>query len=114
MSALNQGNVIGYDTSDADVFLVASPTPPHPVETLGAWLDGADLVFTWLAPGTDATHGPAESYRLLRSSGGRASFAEVLTTIEQLYREPMALDQGSDIVYFKVIPANSAGSAAEE
>jgi hypothetical protein len=106
--------VIGYDSSDADVYLIVAPSPPLPVETLAAWLDGGDVVFTWLAPGTDPTHGPAESYRLLRSSGRQVPFQEAGTTMEELYREPLALDAGSRVVYFKVIAANSAGSAAEK
>ena len=114
VSALSQGEVIGYDTSDANVYLVHSPTPPRPVESLGVWLDGDDVVFTWLAPGTDATHGPADFYRILRSTGRLVPFAETTTTLEPLHRESMAPGPEGPVVFFKVVPANEAGSAQEK
>ncbi len=105
--------VMGYDTSDGSFVISGALYAPRPVDTLAVGLDPTSVVLQWKVPAVDSSHGPAASYRVLRSTSGPQAFQEIGSVTADNYRDPLAGQEGSTIIYYKVISTNAAGDAAE-
>lgn len=105
---------LGYDTNDGD-FTIAGPVlqPPGPVDgaTLYAEMDGTDLVLAWKTPAVDAAHGPADRYRVMRSTDPRGPYSEAAVVTAAAYREVTSVAEETDAFFYRIIPANAAGEA---
>ncbi|MGH9869077.1 MAG: S8 family serine peptidase [Candidatus Polarisedimenticolia bacterium] len=112
--AFDGQGVMGYDTSDADFALAGVLLPPQDVgDTLEVLDDGTDVVLIWRPAAADALHGPADSFRILRSYTANGGFVEIGRTSSEAFHDPHAATSGAAIVFYKVIATNAAGDASE-
>jgi len=106
--------VMGYGTSDGYFTIAAAMSPPNDVgDTLDVTADATDMILKWARPASDVSHGPVGFYRVMRSLSAQGPFVEIGTATTESYFDPRANTSGAEIVYYKVLAANSAGSSAD-
>jgi hypothetical protein len=105
--------VMGYDSTDGTFSIADALYPPNAAGSLEVNSDETDVVLRWKASISDAYHGPAGEYRILRSVTGRDGFQEIGTTLEDSFRDAHASHGEVAIIMFKVVASNAAGDAIE-
>ncbi|MBP7148565.1 MAG: S8 family serine peptidase [Acidobacteria bacterium] len=108
------GTLLGSDDTNGTFTIAGTLLPPNPI--LGAELlvvfDGSTVRVDWKAPLSDATHGPADRYRVLRGSNP-ANLQEVSLVNGTTYSEAGDATQGV-VTYYRIVAANAAGDATAE
>jgi hypothetical protein len=104
---------MGYDSTDGTFSIADALYAPNPATGLELTADETDTVLRWKAPVTDAYHGPAGEFRILRSFTGRDGFQEIGTTVEDSYRDAHANHGEATIIMFTVVASNAAGDAVD-
>jgi len=108
--AIDNGEVLGSDTSDSDFAIDGPALPPGRVTTLRVSSSDADVVLDWQRPAPDSVHGPVEFYRILRSTSAQGPFDEIATTPMESYADPLAGQPAGGTIFYRVEAVNGAGT----
>jgi len=106
--AWEEGEVIGFSSSEEDFVIQLQLLPPAPLETLLVDKGPTDFSLTWQAVAVDPNHGPADFYRVLSSALAQGPFVEWATTVGTSLDLPISTQTGN-FLHYRVVPQNTAG-----